>query len=218
MNLSVKIADVQTVNQLDNYWTKEDYINLLKKFDFPDVEQIKENEILAYMNMAIADFDAVEAAKIVLDYKLSDQLNEGQIENIANEMLKDKIAEEYPEPALHFDLFNINQLLYRAFNGTFPNTEATIIHLTLKGTEEITKEILLKSISYGLREHNLVQRLFEEQLIGNEPFEDAKKVIWSFRKEDDGSIRSITSNYFIARDDFEKGEYEVEIKFYEEEE
>lgn len=215
MNLSIKISEVETVNQLDNYWTTEDYINLLKKFDFADVEQIKPNEILDYLNMAISDFEPAEAAQIVLDYKLSEKLNEGQIQNIASEMLKDKIAEEYPEPALHFDLFNVNQLLHRAYNGTFPNTEATIIDLQLEGTQDITKEILLKSLAIGLKEHNLVERLFEEQLLGNEPFGDAQKVIWSFKKEND-TIRVITSKYWIEKNDFTRFEYDAEIKFYKE--
>jgi hypothetical protein len=215
MNLAIKITDVETVNQLDNYWTTEDYINLLKKFDFADVEQIKPNEILDYLNMAIGDFEPAEAAQIVLDYKLSEELNEGQIQNIASEMLKDKIAEEYPEPALHFDLFNVNQLLHRAYNGTFPNTEATIIDFQLEGTQDITKEILLKSLAIGLKEHNLVERLFEEQLLGNEPFGDAQKVIWSFKKEND-TIRVITSKYWIEKNDFTRFEYDAEIKFYQE--
>lgn len=214
MNLAIKISEVETVNQLDNYWTTEDYIHLLKKFDFADVEQIKPNEILDYLNMAIGDFEPAEAAQIVLDYKLSKQLNEGQIQNIASEMLKDKIAEEYPEPALHFDLFNVNQLLHRAYNGTFPNTEATIIDLQIDGTQDLTKEILLKSLAVGLKEHNLVERLFEEQLLGNEPFGDAQKVIWSFKKEND-TIRVITSKYWIEKNDFTRFEYEAEIKFYE---
>ncbi|MBQ0740794.1 hypothetical protein J9332_41620, partial [Aquimarina celericrescens] len=76
--------------------------------------------------MAIPDFEPNEAASIVLTYKLSDQLNEGQIHSISHEMTNDKVAEEYPEPNLHYDLFNINQLLYKAYNGTFPNTEATL--------------------------------------------------------------------------------------------
>ena len=215
MNLVINISDVETVNQLDNYWTTEDYINLLKKFDFADVEQIKPNEIIDYLNMAISDFEPAEAAKIVLAYKLSDKLNEGQIQNIATEMLKDKIAEEYPEPALHFDLFNINQLLYKAYNGTFPNTEATIIDLQLDGTQDVTKEILLKSLAIGLKEHNLIERLFEEQLVGNEPFGDAQKVIWSFKKENN-TIRVITSKYWIEKNDFTRFEYEAQIKFYEE--
>jgi hypothetical protein len=51
--------------------------------------------------MAITDFEPNEAA-IVLDYKLSDSLNEGQIQQISNDMLIDKISEEYPDDAGSF--------------------------------------------------------------------------------------------------------------------
>jgi hypothetical protein len=40
--------------------------------------------------MADTDFEP-ESAAIVLDYKLSDSLNEGQIQQISNDMLIDKI-------------------------------------------------------------------------------------------------------------------------------
>jgi hypothetical protein len=49
--------------------------------------------------LSITDFEPNEAAAIVLDYKLSDSLNEGQIQ-ISNDMLIDKISEEYPEIAM----------------------------------------------------------------------------------------------------------------------
>jgi hypothetical protein len=61
--------------------------------------------------MAITDFEPNEAAAIVLDYKLSDSLNEGQIQ-ISNDMLIDKISEEYPE-IMQAPLYHINQLLFK---------------------------------------------------------------------------------------------------------
>jgi hypothetical protein len=59
------------------------------------------------------DFEPNEAAAIVLDYKLSDSLNEGQIQQISNDMLIDKISEEYPEIAMQAPLYHINQLLLK---------------------------------------------------------------------------------------------------------
>jgi hypothetical protein len=62
--------------------------------------------------MAITDFEPNEAAAIVLDYKLSDSLNE-EIQQISNDMLIDKISEEYPEIAMQAPLYHINQLLLK---------------------------------------------------------------------------------------------------------
>lgn len=219
MKIQMKITDLKKVSELDFYWKNSDYKNLLKEFGYPDVEGIAENEILDYLFLAILDYKPAEAAEIILTYKMSDKLNEGQIQNLANEMLLDKLAEEYPDPALHFDIFNINQFLRKAYNGSFPDTEATIITAEIHGMEEddeMTKEILIKALSHGLRESNLVKRLYGDQLNGNLPFDDAGKVIWHFRKLSENEVEIITSNYLIAREDFGLMEFETELKYFEE--
>lgn len=218
MKIKMKITDLKTVNELDFYWQQADYVNLLKAFDYPDAEKIKAGEVLEYLFMAISDFEPVDAAEILLKYKMSEQLNDGQIQNLSNEMLVDKVAEEYPDPALHFDLFNINQLLRKAYNGSFPNTEATIIMGSLEIGEEseITKEIIIKALSCGLKKDNLISRLYEDQLSGTVPFDDAAKVIWHFRELSENRVEIITSKYWIDREDFEHNEFEAIINFFTE--
>jgi hypothetical protein len=51
----------------------------------------------------------------VLDYKLSDSLNEGQIQ-ISNDMLIDKISEEYPEIAMQAPI-SYQSTAFKAYNG-----------------------------------------------------------------------------------------------------
>jgi hypothetical protein len=218
MKIHIEIADIRTVNQLENYWETEDFKNLLLAFDIQGIDGIKPNEILEYLNMAINDLEPSEAAEIVLKYKLGDTLNEGQIQNIAHEMTMDKVSEEYPDPELHVDLFSVNQLLYRAYNGKFPNTEATIILLKLSSSEdfEVNKEILLKSLVPGLKENNLVVRLFNDQISGEAEFDDAAKVIWEFKQEND-TIQLTTSDYWISKQDFELMEFDATINFFQSE-
>jgi hypothetical protein len=215
MKLNTKILSVKTVHELNFYWANEDYIGLLDAFDYPNPEQIDPNELLDYLNMAISDFEPDEAAEVVLTYKLKDKLSKGQIENLSHEMLEDKVAEEYPDPAFHFDLFNINQLLFKAYNGTFPDTRATIITMIYPDQKvNLTKEVLIKTICAGLKANNLISRLYEEQIDGTEPFGDAEKVIWNFRKMDNEEIEIITSNYWIEKDDFDEVEFEADVKLY----
>jgi len=175
MKFSIKIKDVTTVEEISNYWQKQDYINLLEGFDFPDAKTVKPENLKEMLFMAITDFEPNKAAEIVLTYKLSDRLNEGQIQQISNDMLLDKVSEEYPEMDLHFDLFNINQLLFKAFNGKFPNTKATIVDFSMDPQDgfedEITKEIVLKSFSNGISDGNIIKRLFEEQMTTDKHFE-----------------------------------------------
>lgn len=218
MKIHIEIIDVQTVNQLEDYWKTEDFKNLLTAFDIQGIDGVKPSEILEYLNMAINDLEPAKAAEIVLQYKLGDALNEGQIQNIAHEMTIDKVSEEYPDPELHVDLFSVNQLLYRAYNGKFPNTEATIIRLKLSSSEdfEVNKEVILKSLVPGLQENNLVTRLFNDQISGEAEFNDAAKVIWEFKQEND-TIQLTTSDYWISKQDFELKEFDAKIVFFQSE-
>ena len=141
-------------------------MELLARFEYPDAEQLKTTELKEYLFMAISDFEPSEAAAILLDYKLSDKLNEGQIDNISQDMLRVKVSENYTEIDLHHDLFNINQLLYKAYNGKFPQAKASIVQFEIMDEHnalvEITKETALKALSYGLSENNLIKRLLSE--------------------------------------------------------
>ena len=219
MKIGVKIAGIKYVNEIETYWSNEDYIELLKLFEFPDIEQISPNDLKEMLCMAITDFEAEEAAEVILTYKLSNQLNEGQIKTISHEMIEDKVAEEYPEPELHYDLFNINQLLFKAFNGTFPNTEASVLSIELLNDlpeqKEMTEEIMTKLIGHALVEKSIINKLYEDQLNGTEPFTDANKFIWLLTKRDNKNYELLTSRYWIEKEDLAHMEYECSVKFHE---
>ncbi len=221
MKYNVKILNVSTVNELESYWSDADRKKLLEAFGFTDFKNAKSGEIHELLLMAITDYEADEAARILLDYKLGEVLNEGQIQSLSHEMMADKIAEEYPDPALHFDLFNINQLLYKAYNGKFPNTEATILELELKPADEeapeVDKEVFTKILSQGLSDENIINRLYPEQVAGKAAFEDANKIIWQINDRSKGQYELTTSKYWIAKEDMVKVEYEASIIFFEEE-
>ncbi len=217
--MKVKIIAINTVNEVDNYWTKEDFINLLEKFDFSDAKNVKESELKEMLFMAITDFEPSEAAEIILSYKLGDKLNEGQIHSLSHEMEGDKVAEEYPEPDLHYDLFNINQLLYKAFNGTFPNTEATKLTFEVIDDDGMeineNKEIISKIVGGALTDRSIIKRLFSEQLDGSVQFEDAHKFIWKIKTLENNKFEILTSKYWMEREDIVSEEYDVEIVEFE---
>ena len=54
------------------------------ELDFPDAEKSEASELRELFEMAITDLNAREAAEFLLKYKLSAELNHGQIENIAH--------------------------------------------------------------------------------------------------------------------------------------
>jgi hypothetical protein len=219
MKYAIKIHKISNVDELENSWNLEDYKQLLDLFELPNTETTDIQELRELLFMAISDKDPSEAARIVLDYKLSNQLSEGQIDSLSYEMLVDKISEEYPKIELHSELFKVNQLLYKAFNGTFPNAKATIVDFEItpkmNANANITKEIALKCFAKNLDNHNIIVRLFSKQLNAEEAFEEANDIIWNLQKTETG-YKLITSEYFMSKEEFLQPEFEAKILFFEE--
>ena len=221
MNYKVIINNIETIDEIENSWSNNDYRQLLAQFDYPDAGTLKDSELKEYLFMAISDFEPNESAAILLSYKLSDHLNEGQIDSLSHEMLLDKVSEEYPVIELHATLFNINQLLYKAYNGTFLNAKATVLNFELIPTsneaQEITKEVVLKALVYGLTPSALLIRLFEEQLKSENIFNEAEGILWDLTSTGTNTYQLVTSNYWLNSDDFSTGEFEAEVLIAEEE-
>ncbi|PWK18255.1 hypothetical protein [Xanthomarina spongicola] len=218
MKYHVIINSVKAVEELKDAWSNTDFIQLLDKFGFEDADSSKPEELLELLFMAISDFEPEEAATIILEYKLSNYLNENQIEQISHEMLLDKISEEYADISLHHELFNINQLLYKAFNGTFPNAKATIVEFEITPNKEVTKEHVLKALNVTLTNNNVIKRLFSSQLAGKENFDEAESIIWDLTHKGENAYVLTTSEYWISKDEFTEAEFDATIVEFEEEE
>ena len=217
MNYQITINSANTVDEIEAYWTNEDYIKLLEKFDYPDASDADASSLRELLFMAISDFEPKEAAVILLEYKLSEDLNEGQIQQISNDMFLDKVCEEYPEIGLHATLFHINQLLFKAYNGKFPNAKATIVTLTIAPLEsengmQLTKEYVLKLLSKGLSDSNLIKRLFDHAMNENAPFPEAEDVLWDLTTVDNLNYTITTSEYWLNKEDFIASEFEGVIE------
>ena len=218
MKYHIIINSVKTVDELKNAWNNDDYKVLLDNFGLEDSGDATTPELLELLAMAISDFEPEEAAAIVLDYKLSGQLNENQIEQISHEMLQDKISEEYADITLHHQLFNINQLLHKAYNGTFPSAKATIVDFEISPNKNITKETILKALNVTLGNSNVIKRLFSGQLAGKEEFYEAEAIIWDLTANAENSYTLTTSEYWISRDEFNDAEFDAIIIPFEEDE
>jgi len=219
MKYFVKINDVKSTDELEGAWNNDDYKELLARFEYPDAEQLKPTELKEFLFMAISDFEPNEAAAILLDYKLSDVLAEGQIDNLSHEMLRVKVFENYSEIDLHQDLFNINQLLYQAYNGKFPPGKVNIVQFEIRGedngSEELTKENALKALSYGLSDNNLLNRLLSDQLEGRTSFPEAEGIVWNLQNEGDHAYSLTISEKWLTKDDFVNMEYECTVQPFE---
>ncbi len=83
-------------------------------------------------------------------------------------------------------------------------------------TEEL-KELLLMAITDFEGDENIINRLYPDQVAGKSAFEDANKIIWKINDKGNGQYELTTSQYWIAKEDVTKVEYEANITFFDEE-
>jgi len=205
---TVELQDFETILTLPNYWDKAKYKELLEVMDYGDTSEIADADLKDMCYMSIADNEPEEAARLILGHIFKDRLNEGQIDNLSNEMREEKMWEEYAEIGYHEDFFNTGQILYDAFNGKFPHPEAVEFTAKISGKNladllidnKFSEAALIRLFSQGMPENTLINRLFNDQITGNS-FEEAKNIIWQLetKKESDNSalVTVISSKYFF---------------------
>tara|TARA_R110002033_G_scaffold141955_2_gene180438 strand:+ start:399 stop:1103 length:705 start_codon:yes stop_codon:yes gene_type:complete len=222
MNYQITIKSIDTVNEVEGYWSDDDFIQLLGKFNYPDGATAEKKNLPELLAMAISDYEPNEAAEIVLAYKLSEELNEGQIQQISHNMLIDKVCEEYPEIHLQGRMYHINQLLFKAYNGKFPNAKASVVQFSMSPIDAdevkiLTKENVLKLLNNGLSDRNLIKRLFEDQMTQNIAFPEAEGIVWELNTVDNKNYTLVTSENWLNKEDFKQFEFESVLEEIEEE-
>lgn len=167
--------------------------------------------------MALQELEADEAAELVLHYKLGNELTKGQVQNLAQEILNEKLWEEYTDINLHKELFDCSVLLNCAFPRILPETEAIkcVIEVASKNRDSLTninKTTLTRLLAKGMDDHAVVNRLFDDQVNGT-AFPEAEGIIWHFETveaADNISITVYSSNYWLHAMD-EVDHYTAEV-------
>ena len=80
MKYNITINNATTVEAIPGYWSAEDYIQLLEKFNYPDAQKADKNTLQELLLMAITDFEPNEAAALVLEWFLKQQPDSADIQ------------------------------------------------------------------------------------------------------------------------------------------
>jgi len=210
-SFTVERLSFETLTELPNSWQPSDYKALLVKTGYDNPGEIAPNELKDMTLMGLTDLEPTEAAQLVLEHLFADQLTEGQIENLAHQMLTEKLWEENPELDQHEGFFKATQLLYTAYNGKFPKAEAVEFQVKLTAHDaealaifdEAPEAPLLRLLAQGMPDNTLLKRLFHEQLDGTS-FPEAPAIIWQLtpsKKEEKSVVFDVVSSAYWL-DDF----------------
>ena len=204
----VERLNFKIIQELPNAWSDQDYKLLLEHMDYNDAANLAPEELREMCLMSLTDSEPEDAAKIVLEYVFKDRLTKGQIENLSNEILDEKMWEEYADLGLHEEFFDVNQILYQAYNGKFPQPDAVKFQVKVTAIqkdglsifEHFPEAPLIRLLVAGMPKNTLIFRLFEEQVDGEE-FKDAKDIIWQLKSEKNGDqeiiFDAISSSYWF---------------------
>ena len=191
-SFSVERLSFTALTELPGSWKNQDYRELLTKMNYDNPDGIAEAELRDMCLMSFTDLEPREAAEIVLDHLLGEQLTAGQRENLAHQMLTEKLWEENPELPLHRAFYQATELLHTAYNGTFPRAQAVQFRVRCTAADPADAALLLapdpaapllRLLAQGLPENALLNRLYGEQLAGP-TFEEARSILWQLTPEE----------------------------------
>jgi hypothetical protein len=88
-----------TLTELPHSWQAADYRALLAQLNFDNPNALPEAELKEMCQMALTDLEPRSAAVAVLTYLFPEELTVGQVENLAHQMLTERLWEENPDLA-----------------------------------------------------------------------------------------------------------------------
>ncbi len=205
----VQILEFSNLLEIEGAWAPADYSSLLDSMEFGELSEIPENELREMCVMSLQDLDPADAASLVLKHVMGNSLREGQIRNMATEMLDEKLWEEYVDPDFHERLFNVGSLLFAAFPRIFPKPDAVRLLLEIKPENDSARQhlsssldesFLVRLLADGMDSHSVLHRMYDEQLKG-ESFPNADQLVWTARaerlKDDILKLEVISSGYWL---------------------
>ncbi|MGH7886142.1 MAG: hypothetical protein ACRENO_10655, partial [Thermodesulfobacteriota bacterium] len=114
---NVSEIKVLKIKELPDSWSKADYLKLLHELDVDDADSLSESDIHDMLVMALQDKELVQAAELLLGYRLGEVLDEGDLQHTAEEYLHAELWDEHADMTLHKELFNVGILLHDAFSN-----------------------------------------------------------------------------------------------------
>lgn len=205
----VQLLGFSNILEIEGTRTSKDFAALLDAMEFGDIAGMSDDEIRDMCIMSLQDLEPEDAAYLVLKHDMGNVLRDGQMRNIATEMLDEKLWEEHADSSLHERMFNAGSLLYAAFPRSFPEPDAVRILLEVTAgnaaarellTETPDESFLVRLLADGMDDHAVLHRLYGDQLKGHS-FPNAAEVVWIVRTDtvDENVMRIevISSGYWL---------------------
>ena len=183
----VTLVSLKKAYTLPNVWTAEQYLKLLKVLEFYDTEGLSDEDLGEMTVMALQDVEEpVDAVEKVLDLTLSHLAPKGVLQQLVHEMQSERAWEQHGDMMRHSQIFVSMELLHRAFPSLYTRPDMTQLTLDVVArdgaagnllAQPLTSAFLTRLLACATDEHSALQRLFADQIAGNQ-FPEAAAIIW----------------------------------------
>jgi len=203
---NVQISSFCKINKIPDAWSNEDYRQLMAIMGLDDgLEEMEGTELREMSMMSLNDLPVNEAAKMVLTHLFS-ELPDGKIDQLSNDMVGDRMWEQYSDCLLHERFFSAYALLREAFNGVF--AEPTGVEFTINISATNAKDLnifdqslhasMVRLLASGSSPDALLHRLYGDQITGTH-FPQAPGILWKLELI---SSEGLTRQYKMVSSDF----------------
>lgn len=205
----VRVLSFANILEIEGARTPADFTALLEAMDYGDTGGLKDDELREMCIASLQDQTPVEVAYLVLKQDFGADLSDGQMRNLAGEMLDEKLWEEYADSSLHERMFSAGSLLYAVFPQSFPKPDAvrvvlevTAANVTARShlTASLNESFLVRLLADGMDEHAILHRLYHDELKGDF-FPEADQVVWIVQttavRDDVMQIEVVSSGYWL---------------------
>lgn len=205
----VQLLSFSNLREIEGARSSGDFAALLDDMEYGDQSGMSDDELREMCILSLQGLKPTEAAYLVLKHDMDDDLRDGQIRNLASEMLDEKLWEEYADSSYHERMFNAGSLLYEAFPQSFPEPDAVRVELQILAADASawrllapspSESLLVRLLADGMDDHAVLHRLYSEQL-KVKYFPTADEVVWIIRTEETGGktmrVEVISSGYWL---------------------
>lgn len=205
----ILLTSFSKLREIEGVWVSDGFAALLNAMEYGGQSEMSDEDLREMCVMSLQDLEPEEAAYLVLKQVIGGALREGQLRNMANEMLEEKLWEEYVDPEFHERLFNVGSLLYAAMPRVFPEPDAVRLKIEVAGVDAASSQLLTTSpdesflvrlLADGMDDHAVLRRMYGEQLVGAS-FPNASEIVWIVQSEPVGdsalAFEVIGSGYWL---------------------
>lgn len=224
---TTEILSYEKISKIDHSWNIDDYKSLLELMDLADgFDSMDESEIREMCLISLTDFEPEDAAKFVLKHLIKNKLTDGKLTQMSNDMLDERLWEQFADLSFHRKLFDAYSLLREAFNGKFAKPTAVRFKIKItsnssnfKVFDDSLHPAIVRLLVSGMDKDSIINRIYSEEMDSNN-FSEAENIIWEIKELSSTKKEreyEIISSFFWFEDLEEVEKFEGKTKADEEE-